>query len=101
MLDIVKSVNGVPIRLTSERWFHIVENHNDLAGYYEEVLDTVENPNLIVKGYRGALVAQKEIYKGHYLVVIYKETKENDGFIVTAYISSSLRKEKVVWQKQK
>lgn len=27
----VVSVNGVPIRLTEERWFHIVENHDDIG----------------------------------------------------------------------
>ena len=37
-MDIVKSKNNVPIRLTEERWIHIVENHDDLAGYYEDVL---------------------------------------------------------------
>ena len=31
-MEIVKSVNNVPIRLTDERWIHIVENHDDLAG---------------------------------------------------------------------
>ena len=34
-MDVAYSVDGVPIRLTVERWFHIVENHDDLAGYYE------------------------------------------------------------------
>ncbi|MHC1599717.1 MAG: hypothetical protein ACXQS5_02720 [Candidatus Methanospirareceae archaeon] len=38
------SVNGVPIRLTDERWTHIVENHDDMAGYYFDVLETVANP---------------------------------------------------------
>ena len=33
-MDQAVSRNGVPIRLTEERWFHIVENHDDLAGYY-------------------------------------------------------------------
>jgi uncharacterized protein YuzE len=28
-LDIAYSVDGVPIRLTAERWFHIVENHKE------------------------------------------------------------------------
>jgi len=31
-MDIVKSRNNVPIRLMEERWLHIVENHDDLAG---------------------------------------------------------------------
>ena len=30
-MDIVKSVNDVPIRLTYERWVHIIENHDDMA----------------------------------------------------------------------
>ena len=41
------SVNGVPIRLTYERWFHITENHDDLASYYFEVLEAVEKPDFI------------------------------------------------------
>jgi hypothetical protein len=32
-MDVAYSVDGVPVRLTSERWFHIVENHDDLAGH--------------------------------------------------------------------
>ena len=38
-MDIVISKAGVPVRLTEERWFHIVENHDDLAGYYDQVLE--------------------------------------------------------------
>ncbi len=39
--DYTVSVNHVKIRLTSERWSHIVENHNDMAGYYYDVLETI------------------------------------------------------------
>ena len=39
-MDVAFSRNGVPIRLTDERWFHVVENHDDLGGYYDEVLQT-------------------------------------------------------------
>ena len=48
-MEIAYSVNGVPIRLTYERWFHITENHDDLASYYFEVLETVESPDFIKK----------------------------------------------------
>jgi hypothetical protein len=44
-LDLVFSQHGVPIRLTEERWFHIVENHDDLAGHYDDVLNVVEDPD--------------------------------------------------------
>jgi hypothetical protein len=56
-VDISYSVNGVPIRMTSERWFHIVENHDYLAGRYEDILDTVADPDMVLQGYGGALIA--------------------------------------------
>jgi hypothetical protein len=40
---VVESANRVPIRLSSERWMHIVEHHDDLAGYYHAVLETILN----------------------------------------------------------
>ncbi len=59
-MDIVKSKNDVPIRLTEESWLHIVENHDEMAGYYDDVLNTVEDPDMIIKGYREALIALKK-----------------------------------------
>ena len=49
-MDIAHSVNGAPIRMTSERWFHIVENHDYLAGRYEDILDTVADPDMVLQG---------------------------------------------------
>ena len=50
MIEIVLSKNNVPIRLTDERWAHIVEEHCELAGLRMEVLDAVANPSRILKG---------------------------------------------------
>lgn len=100
-MDVVKSRKGIPIRLTEERWFHIVENHDDLAGYYDEVLLTVEEPDYVVEGYRGALIALREVEVGKFLAVIYRELKD-DGFIITAYFTKriKLEREKIVWRKE-
>ena len=38
-LETATSVNGVPIRLTSERWSHIMEEHDDLDGYQNDCLE--------------------------------------------------------------
>lgn len=43
-MDTVQSKNGVPIRLPDERWIHITEEHSELAGYYFEVFETVNEP---------------------------------------------------------
>lgn len=100
-MDVVKSKNNIPVRLTEERWFHIIENHDDLAGYYDEVLQTVEEPNYIIKGYGDALIALKEVEKSKFLAVTYKEFR-TDGFIITAYLTRKikLKKERILWQKE-
>jgi len=100
-VHIAYSINEVPIRLTEERWFHIVENHNDLAGLYDEVLSTIENPDLILKGYSDALVGVRQMKEGYYLSVVYKEVTANDGFIITAYRTSKIEKDGVVWQEKR
>jgi uncharacterized protein YuzE len=43
-----KSVNGVRIRLTSERWVHITEEHCEMAGHFFEVLEALEEPEVVV-----------------------------------------------------
>jgi hypothetical protein len=47
------SFDGIPIRLTEERWFHIVENHDDMAGHYDDVLETVADPDAVLPGIVG------------------------------------------------
>lgn len=99
MHDVVPSKGGVPIRLTSERWAHIVEEHNELAGMRLEVLETVSDPQLIVAGSAGELLALRGQAPGRWLVVVYKEL-ESDGFIITAFLSSrteTLTRRRQLW----
>lgn len=98
-MDIAISVEGVPIRLTHERWFHIAENHDDLAGYYEDVLGLIENPDFILQGYRGSLVAAKHYGRQRYLMVVYRQVSLEDGFIITAYFTRKVDRRKAIWKK--
>ena len=98
-MDVAISVEGVPVRLTHERWFHIVENHDDMAGYYEDVIDSVENPDLILRGYRGSLVAVRGYERQRYLMVVYRQVSPDDGFIITAYFTGKIDRKKALWRK--
>jgi hypothetical protein len=100
-MDRVTSRGGVPIRLTEERWFHIVENHDDLAGHYDDVLGVVENPDVILQGDEGALVAARALARRRHLAVVYKEASRDDGFVVTAYFTRRLARRTVVWRKER
>ena len=96
-MDITQSVDGVPIRLTEERWFHIVENHDEVAGYFDEVLDTVASPEVVLPGYGGSLIAVRNYGPRRYLYVIYRQTSNTDGFIITAYFSRRIDRRKAIW----
>lgn len=45
-MDVVHSINGVPIRLTEERWEHIVSNKPYMEPYSQKVLVAIECPHL-------------------------------------------------------
>ena len=63
LVGIAVSKNKVPIRLNKERWFHIIDNHDYMAGMSDHVLETIENPELIVKGSKSELIALKKLNK--------------------------------------
>ena len=89
---IVRSHNGVPIRLTEERWDHIRNRHPEMGGSRESVLETLSEPEMIQQGDYGELLAirfypQTPLTSKH-LVVVYREINANDGFILTAYLTT-------------
>lgn len=99
MIDQVMSKNGVSIRLTDERWAHITEEHCEIAGLRSEVLETVLQPERILVGGDGELIALRELEQGKYLVVVYRE-QVDDGFIITAFVTRrerSLSKRRQLW----
>jgi len=102
MIGFAISKNGVKIRLEENRWFHIVESHDYMSGLSTDVLDAIEEPDIIVKGKRSELISAAE-FKGKHLIVIYKETTKQDGFVITAFITSDIeriKKKGVIWKKQ-
>ena len=90
MTDKVLSRHGVPIRLTAERWAHIIEEHCELAGLRLEVLDTVANATRILEGGEGERLAVRELEPGKALVVVYRELAE-DGFVITAFLTRRMK----------
>jgi len=103
-MDKAISRNKVPIRLTEERWQHISTGHPEIAEYYYEILEAIENPFCIYEGKMNALIAVSEKQElGKFIVVVYKEESSEDGFIITAFISEKqqqFEKKKVLWKKQ-
>ena len=100
ILGIADSVNGVPIRLTDERWEHILDSHPEMASFRETLLDAVENPDYILESRRGALAAVIVLGRKAFLHVFYVEKGRHDGFILSARMEEKMDKAMVIWRKE-
>jgi hypothetical protein len=103
-MDVARSKNDVPIRLTEERWFHITEEHSEMAGYYFEALEAVEDPEAIYAGKAGECIAVRKIEKDKYIVVIYRELGKEDGFVITAFLTrrrKQFERRRRIWEQQR
>lgn len=99
------SKNGVKIRLTEERWFHIIYSHREIdPSDFPIILEVIEDPDLILTGDREEVLAtKKKPGRKDWFVIVYKEVNKNDGFILTAYITTDVRwllKREVIWSKK-
>lgn len=104
ILGTTLSKNGVTIRLTEERWFHITYSHKEIdPTAILTVLETIKLPTLILKGDVDELLAVKQrSRKKDWVVVVYKEINAHDGFVLTAYVTTDFRwllKRKIIWSK--
>jgi len=105
-LSEVLSPDGAKLRLTRSSWKHITTEHPEMRPYLARILKAAQSPDLIAMGAKGELKAIKWFEDLHvgpkYIVAVYRKTDVKEGFIVTAYVTSDLRrtcKRGVLWRK--
>jgi hypothetical protein len=104
-MEIAVSRNGIPIRISDERWTHVVEAHDYMAGNLELVIETIEDPDDLVAGSKGELIALRHyeatVLSEKYVVGVYREFSD-DGFLITAFMTSrpdTILRRGILWQK--
>jgi hypothetical protein len=103
-VEIIRSRAGVPIRLTDERWKHISKNHPEVAPMRQEILEAIAEADVIQRGDSGELIAVRKYERtpmtSKFLIVAYREVSREDGFILTAYLTSRPSSSRsVVWKR--
>ena len=100
-MKILRDYRGRNIRLTDERRKHILE-HPEMQGMILCIKETLLKPQRIIQSvsdaeaqlyyrfYIGTKVGDK------YLCVVVKDSKK-DAFILTAYLTDSIKKGDIVW----
>jgi len=92
------------IKLSKKVLDHIIARHPEVKTYTHEIVETVQNPDWVIRGLRGEFKALKFYTALHigskYLVVVYRELHE-EKVIITAYFTSNVAKVKgeVIWRK--
>lgn len=46
-MKLVNSIINVPISITEERWLHIIENHDEMIGQFDAIIETIASPDII------------------------------------------------------
>jgi hypothetical protein len=94
---------GRVIRLTEERWTHVLE-HPEMVGQRARLTETLGEPEVIIATEKDPNVhVYHRLYERtpvtrKYLVVAVKVLDEG-AFVLTAYFTSRIRRGTVVWQR--
>src|SRR3989344_2012457 len=103
-MKILKDFEGQIIRLTNERLEHILA-HPEMKGLTHAIEETLAHPQKVIRStsdseaqlyyrfYTGTVVKDK------YLCVVVK-VKRDDAFVLTAYLTDSIKKGEILWPKK-
>lgn len=103
-MKIFRDIEGRPIRLTDERRRHIIE-HPEMTNMISSIEETLVYPQKIIESlsdaqahlyyrfYIGTKVGDK------YLCVVVK-INPHDAFVLTAYLTDTIKKGKILWPKR-
>jgi hypothetical protein len=100
-MRLLRDCQGLEVRLTDERLEHILE-HPEMTGREAAIEHTLANPEHVIESlsdpeirlyyrfYRGTVVG------GKHLCVVVKIT-ESDAFVLTAYLTDSVKRGWRIW----
>ncbi|SRR5260370_40676751 len=104
-MKVLIDFEGLAIRLTDERFAHILE-HPEMAGMEQAIEETLARPERVVQSasdaqvhlyyrfYAGTLVGDK-----HLCVIV--KVSAADAFVITAYLTDTIKRGTTLWPKNK
>jgi hypothetical protein len=99
------SKSGHLIRITDERIYHIISNHPEAKDAENRIIQTIEDPDIILEGDFGEILAirlysKSPVTQNKFLVAVFKETGDMNGFLLTAYYSRKINlRRNVLWKR--
>jgi len=95
---------GRAIRLTNERWTHIISHHPVIRNLKEEMKETLRDPKIVRRSvYDPSVLIYyryfKDVLGGKYIAVVVK-VNNIKGFILTSYVTDRVKRGDEVWRKE-
>ena len=93
------------VRLTDERYEHLVSEHPEMVEQIDKVKESLFGPVIVVRSkadsqfelfyryYKSTPVTQK-----YWCIVV--KVRADDSFIITAYFTDTIKKGKILWEKK-
>ena len=104
-MQLLKDLHNRSIRLTAERRLHLETAHPEMVDQVLRVVETLANPDTIVRSRTDATV---ELFYKHYpstpvtdkfLCTVVKALPD-DHFLITAYYTDTVKRGAVLWEKK-
>jgi len=101
---VLSDYEGRTVRLTDERWRHI-QAHPELAGMQAAVAETLREPEVVIRSASDPLAKlyyrfyHRTIIGGKHLCVVVK-VRQDDAFVVTAYLTDRVMEGTVLWPRE-
>ncbi|SRR6266540_5791729 len=95
---------GRKVRLTSERRQHILKHHPEMGEWIDKIGGVLAHPE---RGIRSRFDSESELHYvwqprtrvGPKYLCVVVVVKESDAFVLTAYLTDSIKKGQVLWPK--
>ena len=103
-MRILDDYNGSSIRLTDERFVHILE-HPEMANMVNAIAETLLAPERVTRSLTDSearlyyKIYNETIVGKKYLCVVVKETHVS-AFVLTAYLTDKIKKGDLIWPKE-
>ena len=102
-MKILTDFQGHTVRLSDERWRHIVE-HPEMAGMGAALEETLRSPELVIRSRRDPATALHYRYYLHTLVggkwlCVVVKFGVIEPFVLTAYLTDKPKKGELIWRK--
>ena len=100
--EVLTDYLGRSVRLTDERRQHVLQHHPEMAECVDKIGSVLAHPERVVRSHFDPeselyYVWQPQTRVGSKYLCVVVVVKESDAFVLTAYLSDSIKKGIVLW----